>query len=89
MKSNQYTNSNNKEKNMKILPTLFLLLLTINQTHADTKDKPEENLKEYDIEIIIFEDEILLDKKIFLIGFFLIFNVNSINQNNINNMMVL
>lgn len=41
---------------MKTLTTLFLILLTINQTHADTKDNPEENLKEYDIEIIIFED---------------------------------
>ena len=41
---------------MKTLTTIFLLFFIINVAQADTKDKPEENLKEYDIEIIIFED---------------------------------
>lgn len=41
---------------MKTLTTIFLLLLTISQAHADTKNNPEKNLKEYDIEIIVFED---------------------------------
>ncbi len=41
---------------MKTLTPLFLLFLTISQTHADTKDSQEKNLKEYDTEIIIFED---------------------------------
>lgn len=41
---------------MKILATLFLILSINTQIFADTKNSPEENLKEYDIEIIIFED---------------------------------
>lgn len=41
---------------MKTLTTLLLLLLTISHTQADTKNNAEENLKQYDVEIIIFED---------------------------------
>ncbi len=40
---------------MKILTTILLLLLTISSVQADDA-KPSKNLKEYDVEIIIFED---------------------------------
>lgn len=40
---------------MKILNTLFLLLLTISNALAEETDSTE-NLRQYDIEIIIFED---------------------------------
>ena len=40
---------------MKILTTIFLLFLIVSHAHADDKTAAKE-LKEYDVEIIIFED---------------------------------
>ena len=41
---------------MKILTTIFLLFLTLGHAHADDAT-PKKELKEYDVEIIIFEDK--------------------------------
>ncbi|MCG6938052.1 MAG: peptidoglycan binding protein CsiV [Gammaproteobacteria bacterium] len=41
---------------MKILATLLLIFITVGQPYAETKDSAAEDLKDYDIEIIIFED---------------------------------
>ncbi len=41
---------------MKTLSTIFLLFLSISCTLAEAQDNADQNLKEYDIEIIIFED---------------------------------
>ena len=41
---------------MKILTTIFLLFLTIGYAHADDDAAAAKDLKEYDVEIIIFED---------------------------------
>jgi len=40
---------------MKILSALFLLILTVNNTFAET-DQATANLQEYDVNVIIFED---------------------------------
>ena len=40
---------------MKILTTIFLLFLTVNFPAAEEKDTADQ-MQEYDIELIIFED---------------------------------
>jgi len=40
---------------MKIINTIFLLLITANAAYAEDKDSTDDKQK-YDIEIIIFED---------------------------------
>lgn len=43
---------------MKILPTLLLLLLSFGQSYAETGtiERVEDEIKQYDVEVIIFED---------------------------------